>query len=101
MKLKTGISYNMDALCFLNIMTADEMYVAKHKEAFDKWYPQLSDEIKLKMRNVVAARGNAMLSPIITLFISSLGDFNSRNLIELLGSFQEIESSMDKNSLSF
>jgi len=82
-------------------MTADEMYVKRHKVAFDKWYPQLSDTVKSKMRDFVAKQGNAMLSPTITLFISSLNDFTNRNLIEMLGNFQEIENSMSKTPYVF
>ena len=101
MKLKTGISYNMDMLCFLNIMTADEFFVKKHKAAFEIWYPQLSEATKSKMCEFITKRGNSMLSPTITLFISSLNDFNNRNLIDMLGSFQEIENSMNKTPYIF
>ncbi|MCL2361042.1 MAG: hypothetical protein FWC73_04410 [Defluviitaleaceae bacterium] len=101
MKLQTGISYNMDMLCFLNIMTGDEFYVTRHKEAFERWYPQLSNTIKTKINEFTAKRGNSMLSPTITLFTSSLNDFNNRNLVDMLGCFQEIENSMNMTPYIF
>ncbi|MCL2500671.1 MAG: hypothetical protein FWE90_10105 [Defluviitaleaceae bacterium] len=101
MKLKTGISYNMDMLCLLNTLTADSYYTDRHKEVFDAWYPQLSEEIKTKMRELADKQENSMLSPTVTLFVSSLDDFNNRNLAEMLGSFDEIEKSMNKTPYAF
>ena len=96
MRIKTGISYNLDFLCFLNIMTGDELYVDRHKEIFDKFYPCVSNEIKQNIRKMVEWQGNSMLSPKLTLLISSLEDFNSRNLIEMLKSHAEIEASINE-----
>ncbi|MCL2363999.1 MAG: hypothetical protein FWC71_04980 [Defluviitaleaceae bacterium] len=101
MKLLIGISYNLDVLCLLNIFTADDFYTENHQEVFDAWYPRLSDEIKDKMRALVDEQGNAMLSPTVTLFVSSLVDFNTRNLVEMLGSFNEMEASMNRTQYTF
>ena len=101
MKIKTEISYNLDLLCFLNIMTADDYYVKRHKEAFDKWYPKLSDTIKVKISEMIAKQGYSMLAPTFTLFISSLKDFNNRNLLEMLNNHCEIVSSMNNTQYIF
>lgn len=42
-----------------------------------------------------------MLSPTLTLFLSSLSNFNDRKLIEMLKSHEEIESSMNKTPYIF
>jgi hypothetical protein len=33
MRIRTAVNYNLDMLCFLNIMTADELYVSRHSDA--------------------------------------------------------------------
>ena len=101
MKIKTKISYNLDLLCFLNIMTADDYYVKRHKEAFNMWHPRLSDTIKVKINDMVNKQGYSMLAPTFTLFISSLANFNDRNLVEMLNSHCEIVDSMNKTQYIF
>lgn len=101
MKFQTAVSYNLDMLCLLNTFTADEYYVKRHNEVFSIWHPKLSDGIKIKMHKLAEKQGNAMLSPTITLFISSLTDFNKRSLVEMLSSIDEIEESMNKSQYSF
>ena len=101
MKIKTEISYNLDLLCFLNIMTADDYYVKRHKEAFNKWYPKLSDTIKVKISEMITKQGYSMLAPTFTLFISSLKDFNNRNLLEMLNNHCEIVNSMNNTQYIF
>lgn len=46
MQIKTKISYNLDMLCFINIMTADKYYISFHKEMFEKFYPLISNKTK-------------------------------------------------------
>jgi hypothetical protein len=83
------------------IMTGDEMFVDMHKEVFDTWHPTISETIKTKLSDLVTRRGDAFISPLITLFISSLADFNNRNLVEMLGSSDEIKESMRKTPYRF
>ena len=96
MRLKTAISYNLDLICLAGIMTGDELFIDIHKEAFETWQPKLSEGIKTKLGNWVAQRGDTFISPLVTLFISSLVNFNNRALIEMLSSFDEIKKSMNK-----
>ena len=101
MQLKTGISYNLDALCFLNIMTQDEMYVSRHKSVYEQFYPLISPEIKQSISGMVTWQGNSMLSPKLTLLISSLPNFNDRNLIEMLNSHAEIETCINQTPYKY
>jgi hypothetical protein len=91
----------MDLICLAGIMTGDELFIEIHKEIFNIWQPKLSETIKIKINDLVARRGDAFISPLVTLFISSIADFNNRNLIELLGSFDEIKESMSKTPYHF
>lgn len=95
MQIKAEISYNLDMLCFINVMTADKLFVERHCEAFDKFYPLISGETKQNIESMVLKHGS-MLSPFLTLLISSLSDFNSRSLTEMLRKSLEIETSMSK-----
>lgn len=95
MQIRAEISYNLDMLCFLNIMTADELFVERHRSAFEKFYPLISCGTKQCIQAMVQKHGS-MLSPLLTLLVSSLPDFNIRNLIGMLKSPLEIEYSMSK-----
>lgn len=101
MRIKTAISYNLDMLCFLNIMTEDELYVSRHKEMFEKFYPCISDKVKRSIQAMVKEQGNSMLSPKLTLLISSLPDFNNRNLVEMLKCHAEIEISINQTPYKY
>jgi len=101
MRLKTAISYNLDLICLAGIMTGDDLFIDIHKDVFDTWQPKLSKDIKTKLSDLVNRRGDAFISPLITLFISSLANFNDRNLLEMLSNFDEIKESMNKTPYHF
>jgi hypothetical protein len=82
-------------------MTADDYYINFHKEMFEKFYPLISDKTKQNMQEMIKQQGYSMLAPTLTLFISSLSNFNSRNLTEMLKSHEEIESSMNNTPYIF
>jgi hypothetical protein len=101
MQIKTEINYNMDILCFINIMTADQYYISFHKDEFDKFYPMISDNTKQNINDFIEKRGYSMLSPTLTLFISSMTNFADRNLLEMLEKHTEITDSMNKTPYIF
>lgn len=96
MKIKTAQSYNLDVLCFLNVLTADDFYVSRHRQAFDEFYPKLSQANKENLAKMVEFNQSAMLSARLTLSLSALKNFNTRNLIEMLNSHEEIKDSLNK-----
>jgi len=101
MQIKTNICYNMELLCFLNIMTADKYYVNFHKAMFDKFYPKITGKTKRNIQAMIKGQGYTMLSPALTLLISSLSNFSGRSLTEMLNNRNEIESSMSKTPYTF
>ena len=101
MKILTNISYNLEILSFVNVMTADKYYINFHEDLFEKYYPMISDKTKKNINSLVKEQGYSMLSPTLTLFISSLTNFCERNIIEMLKSQSEIESSMNKTPYIF
>jgi hypothetical protein len=100
-KITAVPSYNLDVLCFLNVMTSDEYYVKRHREAYNKFYPLLSPDTKANMEEAVKAFGSSMISPTAALLISSLADFGSRDLIQMLISRTEIEEQIGKSPYRF
>jgi len=101
MRIKANICYNLDVLCFINIMTADKYYVNFHKELFDKYYPLINKDTKQDIQAMIKEQGYSMLSPTLTLFVSSLPNFENENLVELLGNRTEIEYFMNKTPYDF
>jgi hypothetical protein len=101
MRITAEPSYNLDILCFLNVLTSDEYYVKRHQEAYNKFYPLLNPGIKTNMKEAVNAFGSSMISPTAALLISSLTDFCDRDLIQMLNSRAEIEEQISKSPYRF
>ncbi|HEX3021424.1 MAG TPA: hypothetical protein VHP81_03425 [Lachnospiraceae bacterium] len=96
MKIITSNSYNLDLLCFLNVLTNDEYFVSRYREDYDQFYPKLKNETRSSMERLVEAWKSPILSPKLTLMISSLENFNERDVKEMLQSFDEIKQQMAK-----
>ncbi|HEX3076384.1 MAG TPA: hypothetical protein VHQ24_05930, partial [Lachnospiraceae bacterium] len=96
MKIITSNSYNLDLLCFLNVLTNDEYFVSRYREEYDQFYPKLKNETRSSMERLVEAWKSPILSPKLTLMISSLENFNERDVKEMLQSFDEIKQQMAK-----
>ena len=90
MKITTMSNLNLDMVCFLNVATGDKFYTKVHKKEYKMFYPLLSDDIKEKISKMVAKRETTRLGPSVALLISSLEDYKSRDLVEMLQSHDEI-----------
>jgi len=94
-KITTKPSYNFDLLCLLNPMTGDEFYLGdngySHKAEYDKFFPHLSSDIKQGIANMAKERERTMLWPWVTLLISTLGDFDKKDLCEMLADYEGIK----------
>ena len=90
MKITTMSNLNLDMLCFLNVATGDKFYAKYHKKEYKKFYPLLSDGIKEKIKKMAAKRETTRLWPLAILLISSLEHYDSRDLVEMLRSHNEI-----------
>jgi hypothetical protein len=101
MKIAAMPCYNLDLICFLNALTGDEFYLRYHQEDFDKFYPGLSDEAKAGIKEVVAKRETTMLSSRITLLLSSLKDFTTRDLCEMLKDHVGMRQGIHKSEYKF
>ena len=96
MKIKLDISYNLDLLCFLNSMTGNKFIVDYHKEAYEKFYPFVGDEVKHKMKRLHRLNVSHLLAPGAVTALSSMHDFDKRELLSMLGSQTEMKQSISK-----
>ncbi|MCL2217705.1 MAG: hypothetical protein FWB91_11900 [Defluviitaleaceae bacterium] len=101
MQIKTTINYNLDLICFLNSMTGNKFFSDFHMESAAKFYPLVSQKIKRCMKIMLKLQGEAEVAASITLLLSSLNNFDNRDLIEMLKSHAEIKKSMSKTPYSF
>ena len=83
MKVKTAISYNLDLLCFMNVMMGKKFYIDYHKDSFEKFYPTITDKVKGRINRMMRF-GVGSIGTIMTLAISSVDDFNDKDLIGML-----------------
>lgn len=98
MKIKTAISYNLDLLCFINVMTGRKFFTDYHKDSFEKFYPAISDNVKGRINRVMKL-GFTSIGTAITMPISSVDDFNDKNLMKMLKDKTGLKKSM-KNKAS-
>ena len=96
MKVKSAISYNLDLLCFLNSLTGNEFIAEFHKEAYEKFYPLVSDGIKHRMKRLIRLNVSHLLAPGAVTALSSVHDFDKRELSDMLGNQAEMKQSISK-----
>jgi hypothetical protein len=96
MRIKTAISYNLDLLCFLNSMTGNKFIAEYHKEAYEKFYPLVSDGIKHSMKRMLRLNVSHLLAPGAVTALSSVHDFDKRELSSMLGNQVEMKQSISK-----
>jgi len=101
MRIKTAISYNFDLLCFMNILAANQSSIDEHKELFERFYPLVSSKLRRRMNFYTKFWGERLMSSPLTMLISSLPNFNERNVIEMLKSRSEIKEAMGKTTYAF
>lgn len=101
MKIEAKASYNLDLLCFINTMTGDDYYIEMNRDVYERFYPLVSGKTKENMQDFIKRMGHTMLSPTLTLLVSSLPDFGDRNLGEMLTCHDEIETQMNNTPCIF
>ena len=101
MRINCKSSYNLDVLCFLNALSSDQYYVSRHKEAYDYFYPLLSENMIAKINRMVEWNKSPVFAPAFTLLISAVPSFSDRSIYELLEARSEIEEGISKTPYQF
>ncbi|MCL6458000.1 MAG: hypothetical protein K6T85_08335 [Gorillibacterium sp.] len=92
MAFEVATSYTLDALNFLNVLTQDEFYVKRHVDDHHRFQAFHTEQNQRLMSELIRIQGRTMLSPFLTLVVSSVPDFDSIELSELLRSTDLLES---------
>ncbi|MCK5128984.1 MAG: hypothetical protein KAQ68_03960 [Clostridiales bacterium] len=90
-------SYNMDILSFLNVMTSNLIYTSHYKKEYNHFYPLLSSEIKEGFSWLITKSGRVDVASLFTTIISSLDDYNNRDVKKMLSSHEEIDRNMQNS----
>ncbi|MCR8645489.1 hypothetical protein NV379_22895 [Paenibacillus sp. N1-5-1-14] len=85
-RFQTKTSYSLDALNFLNVLTEDEFYTQRHESNYRHFIQSFSQKNKCLMSEIVRINGGNMLSPFLTLVVSSIPNFDSQEISELFDS---------------
>jgi len=90
-------SYNMDLLSFINVMTSDQFYVNYYQKEYARFYPLISNDVKTGISALITTAGSANIAPFFTTIVSSLDNYNNRNVKEMLLEYDIIDSNMQKS----
>jgi len=101
MRVKTTTSYNLDLLCFMNVMTANPTFVDCHKESFELFYPKISKKLKKRVNFLNKMNLAGLFGTVCTSLISCLDGFQDKDLLELLGRKSEIKKLHSKSTNPF
>lgn len=96
MKTIVSESYNLDLIFFINILTGNEFYINFHKDTFNEFYQLISDESKENINKMVELRGTPNIGARLSLLVSSVENFNNKNLVEILKNEKELKSSFER-----
>jgi len=73
-------NYNFEILSFFNVLTSDEFYVRLNKEAYDKFYPMLSEQSKEMINTMVSILHRTNIAFPLNLLLAQISG-NEKNSI--------------------
>ena len=92
-------SLKYDALCFLNIMTAESFYLTYYNNEYDKFKDKLTDNVKLALadlkKNVKDEHGN-IISASLCLYFSAVEDSTLEQMLSRLDNLDELKKNFSK-----
>jgi hypothetical protein len=92
-------SFKYDALCFLNILTADTFYLTYYKNEYDKFKDKITEPAKLSLsslkKNLKDDNGR-IISAFLCLYFSAVEDSILAQLILRLDNLDELKSNFSK-----
>ena len=76
-------SYNLELLNVMNVLTGDSSYIKRHKEAYNRFGVNLSENSKNCLTKAVNIFGNTMLGPFLSNVISAVPNFEDCDVEDL------------------
>lgn len=92
-------SFKYDALCFLNILTADSFYLMYYKEEYEKFKPKLTpDAIKAlsDMKHTMKDENGTIISAFLCLYFSAVEDSTLEQMSARLDNLHLMDDNMKK-----
>jgi hypothetical protein len=92
-------SFKYDALCFLNILTADTFYLTYYKGEFDKFKPRLTPEVNSSLSNlkrVLKDENGRIVSAYLCLYFSAVEDSTLEQMITTLQNPGKLRENFEK-----
>ncbi len=98
-KWKIEPSFKYDALCFLNIMTADSFYLTYYQKEYDRFKQNLTPDVESSLKNlkkVLKDDNGRIVSAYLCLYFSAVADSTMQQLTIRLDNLDELKSSFEK-----
>jgi hypothetical protein len=92
-------SFKYDALCFLNILTADTFYLTYYKDEYEKFKPKLSPEVikaLSDMKHILKDENGTIISAFLCLYYSAVEDSTLEQMSTRLDNLQLMDDNMKK-----
>ncbi|RPI17420.1 MAG: hypothetical protein EHM58_09320 [Ignavibacteriae bacterium] len=92
-------SFKYDALCFLNILTADTFYLTYYKDEYNKFKDKITETVKLSLislkKNLKENNGR-IISAYLCLYFSAVEDSTLEQMTTRLDNLDELKKNFEK-----
>ena len=78
----------------------EEFFTEYHKDSFEKFYPAIGEKVKIRIDRLVRL-GFTAIGTAITMPVSSVDDFNNKNLVGILNDKSGLKSSMKSKASAY
>jgi hypothetical protein len=92
-------SFKYDALCFLNILTADTFYLTYYQEEYDKFKPLIIPEVEFSLMNlkrILKDENGRIISAYLCLYFSAVEDSTLEQMINTLDDTRKLKTNFEK-----
>lgn len=92
-------SFKYDALCFLNILTADTFYLTYYQKEYDKFKPLIIPEAETSLNNlkrVLKDENGRIISAYLSLYFSAVEDSTLEQMISTLDDTRKMKENFEK-----
>jgi hypothetical protein len=83
-------SYNFEMLSFFNVLTSDEYYVRLNREAYDKFFPLLSEQSKEMVSSMVSILHRTNIAFPLNLLLAQISGYEENSIAESFSKKDEI-----------
>jgi hypothetical protein len=83
-------SYNFEILSFFNVLTQDEYYVRLNREAYDKFFPLLSEQNKEMLSSMVSILHRTNIAFSLNLLLAQISGYEENSIAESFSKKEEI-----------